>query len=109
MYRTNSESVRCGGNYLYRRLSESVAGGTRPERLSDQNAVAGRERMFFVAERAIHEGSLEAYTLPQTAARGAGRAGRRRQSRGGASAASSEPVAYRADRRLDDRTSAARP
>jgi hypothetical protein len=26
---------------------------------------AGRERMFFVAERAIHEGSLEAYALPQ--------------------------------------------
>ncbi len=26
---------------------------------------AGRDRMFFVAERAIHEGSLEAYALPQ--------------------------------------------
>ena len=26
---------------------------------------AGRERMFFVAERAIHEGSLETYALPQ--------------------------------------------
>jgi hypothetical protein len=26
---------------------------------------AGRERMFFVAERAIHESSLEAYALPQ--------------------------------------------
>jgi hypothetical protein len=25
---------------------------------------AGRERMFFVAERAIHEGSLDAYALP---------------------------------------------
>jgi hypothetical protein len=26
---------------------------------------AGRERMFFVAERPIHEGRLEAYALPQ--------------------------------------------
>jgi hypothetical protein len=26
---------------------------------------AGRERMFFVAERAIHAGSLEAYALPR--------------------------------------------
>jgi hypothetical protein len=26
---------------------------------------AGRERMFFVAERAIHEGSLAAYALPR--------------------------------------------
>jgi hypothetical protein len=26
---------------------------------------AGRARMFFVAERATHEGSLEAYALPQ--------------------------------------------
>jgi hypothetical protein len=26
---------------------------------------AGRERMFFAAERAIHEGSLQAYALPQ--------------------------------------------
>jgi hypothetical protein len=26
---------------------------------------AGRERMFFVAERAIHGGSLGAYALPQ--------------------------------------------
>jgi Replication-relaxation len=26
---------------------------------------AGRERMFFIAERAMHEGSVEAYALPQ--------------------------------------------
>jgi hypothetical protein len=43
---------------------------------------AGRERMFFVAERAIHQGSLEAYALPQLPPE-AGCAGRRGPAGGG--------------------------